>query len=921
MASRIIHLACCLLILSLAASTLSCSSSQPAPDGAVGAASLPPLTEVTIEEIDGHERLPQGVRPLRYMLDLQIDPASERFSGTVAIEIAVEEPASTIAMHAQDLRIEGGTIVGASGDAGPKPSIAYGEHGGIALVFEEPLAAGTWTVTLAYSGDLGEVPMGLYRVKSGDRWYAFTQFEPLGARRAFPSFDEPRFKTPYEVALRIPASMIAAANAPMTLEGAEDGQADWKVMRAAPTKPLPTYLVAMTVGEFDVVDGGPIGQQGVPFRALVPKGKGALAQLAIDSTPRLLEDLEAYFGVPYPFAKLDVVAVPNFMFGAMENVGLITFREALLLQDASTISPLAERALKGVMAHELAHMWFGNYVTPTWWDDLWLNESFATWMADEVIARAYPELSAPRFAVQNTLRVMSLDSLAQTRAMRQPIEGGGDVMNAFDGITYTKGRAVLKMIERWIGADAFREGVRAYMSARPYGGGDTKELFKALDRASGQPVSAVLESFIDQPGVPLLGVEVVCEGDGASLRVDQKRYLPAQSSAPAEGSWSVPMCARVWLENQDESTTHCALITQATQLVPLDLSSCPVAIHPNADEAGYYHWRVDQASLDALTGDRLAALSEAERAALLSHLQALNKAHLIAPEVYLRAGIKAARSEDDTLLSEAIDVLEGMRPIARDLEMEPQLAALTREVLRPHLDRLTLEDVKGEPPARSALRSEVISMLAEQGQSDYVIANAKGLLPAFLENPESFPSTRASWALPIAARDADALLWEALLAIAMDDPSPSARSHAMSALGSVRDPALLRRTLDLFLTDRVRSGEFWSLVGPSLSVPALFGQVTWPWFTEHFDAIATKLGPEGTDRLAYMTGGFCSSEGAAKASEFFDEARRARGAGMARPLGQVLERVTQCGARRAYLKPATETILEEVAPRAPGKKR
>jgi alanyl aminopeptidase len=337
--------------------------------------------------------------------------------------------------------------------------------------------------------------------------YVFTQFQPIAARRAFPGFDEPSFKAPFELTLTVPHGHVAVGNSPALSE--EKDPSGRRRIRFAPTPPLPTYLVAWAVGPFDVVEA-PLPpsaerEHSLPLRGLAPRGRGPELRFALDHTGPLLESLERYFASPYPFAKLDVIAVPDFGAGAMENVGAFTFRDSLLLIDPDRAPEWQRRSFANVMAHELAHSWFGNLVTMPWWDDLWLNESFATWMLQQVHS------------------AMNADSLDSARSIRQPIASDHDIANAFDGITYSKGAGVLAMFERWLGEESFRAGIRRHVEEHRFGSADADDLLQALSAASGRDVSGPFQGFLTRPGVPFLRTREVCDSAGSRLVVEQSR--------------------------------------------------------------------------------------------------------------------------------------------------------------------------------------------------------------------------------------------------------------------------------------------------------------------------------------------------------------------------------------------------------------
>ncbi|MGH3054687.1 MAG: M1 family metallopeptidase, partial [Gaiellaceae bacterium] len=353
---------------------------------------------------DGDARLPDVATPTQYRLELTVDPAQPTFSGTVSITIQLRVPTSLIQLHARDLVIRTAAAQRANGP--PVAAVAVsGKNGGLALLFSEPLAGGEHVIHIAFEGRFADGLVGLYRVPIAGQFYAFTQFEALHARRAFPCFDEPRFKTPWQITLRVPHGLVAASNTRI-IAIRPDGAFD--VVRFAASEPLPTYLVAVAVGPFDVVNGAP---GPVPLRVLTVHGKGPLAGYVLQRTPRILAVLSDYFGRPYPYDKLDLVAVPDFAAGAMENAGLVTFRETLILLDASRASVAEKYACESVVAHELSHQWFGDLVTMEWWDDLWLNEGFATWMATKVLMTTAPEFHANLDAVGETNEAMQADAL------------------------------------------------------------------------------------------------------------------------------------------------------------------------------------------------------------------------------------------------------------------------------------------------------------------------------------------------------------------------------------------------------------------------------------------------------------------------------------------------------------------------------
>lgn len=470
-----------------------------APDPAASAAATAPVPPPLPSG-----RLPETARPVRYAVSLTVDPAKDRFSGDVKITLDLPRPTQVIVLHGRDLAITAAEAI-ASGKHVPalaKARTAAGRDAPDELVvtLAEPLPAGAADLRLAYLAPFGGQLSGLFRVKEDGAYYAFTQSEPADARRILPCFDEPAFKVPFELELTTPKGNRALANTPeVSRTEVDEGRS--VTYRFAPTPPLPTYLFAVAVGPFEIREAP---KAAVPLRLVATKGKTALGELALDAAAAHLELLAGYFDRPYPYAKLDLVAVPELGFGAMENAGLISFREDRVLLDPKTASAEARQAMASSLAHEIAHHWFGNLVTMRWWDDLWLNEGFANWIEGKIIDTWRPATNARLEALRGKLSVMELDALDSARAVRQKVSGSADAEDAFDDITYDKGSAVLGMLEAWLGPDTFRDGVRGYVKAHEFGSATAADLFAALGRASGRDVAKVATTFLDQPGVPLV---------------------------------------------------------------------------------------------------------------------------------------------------------------------------------------------------------------------------------------------------------------------------------------------------------------------------------------------------------------------------------------------------------------------------------
>src|SRR5262245_32873700 len=399
--------------------------------------------------------LPDDVRPTHYALELTVVPTAQRFSGTARIRVALATQRRELWLHGHALDVREAAVATDAGEGAARWE-QVDRSGVVAVTPARPIGPGTVTLRVRWTAAIDRQLRALFRVEVGKDSYAFTQFEPALARRAFPCFDEPAFKTPFDLTLVVPHAAAAVSNTPQVARERVSKRFDR--VRFATTAPLPTYLVAFAIGPLDIVDApplppNPVRERPVPFRGVAIRGSGTRLAYALAHSPPLFEALEAYFGAAFPFPKLDLLAVPDMAWGGMENAGAITFRESVLLVDPENAPERQRRTFASIVTHEMSHQWFGDLVTMPWWNDLWLNEAFATWMAAHIVDRVHPEYEERLELLEEVHEAMAADSLASARRIRQPIESAHDIENAFDDITYSKGAGVLAMFERWLGAE------------------------------------------------------------------------------------------------------------------------------------------------------------------------------------------------------------------------------------------------------------------------------------------------------------------------------------------------------------------------------------------------------------------------------------------------------------------------------------
>ncbi|MGF1467891.1 MAG: M1 family metallopeptidase [Sandaracinaceae bacterium] len=900
----------CLALLSLTvASSLGCGGGGASTErqGEAPAAAAPAAASggdsagEEAEEI----RLSTNLRPRRYDLTLALDPDRQRYTGSVEIDVEVARATSEIRMHGEAMEVEEATVEEANRDPVAVEWTVLDETQGLAVLrLPRPVQPGVIRVRVRFSSTYEPSLRGLYRATVGTDRYVFSQFEPLSARRAFPCFDEPAFKAPFDVTLAVPAGLTAVSNAEQ--EGAAELVDGWQRVRFATTEALPTYLIAFAVGPFDVVEGDPlptseVRSRPVPFRGIAPRGQGERLAYAMENTPALLAALEGYFGIAYPFDKLDLIAVPDFAAGAMENAGAITFRDRLILlnEDAGEIQ---KRRFAYITAHELAHQWFGNLVTMAWWDDLWLNEAFATWMQQETIRTFNDDYRPDEAEMQTLIRAMDADSLASARTIRQPIETHHDIYNAFDTITYSKGMSVLGMFEAWLTPEVFRQGVRRYLREHAERNATSDDLITALEDASGREVRGPFESFLSQPGVPLVEATLSCEG-APVLQLRQSRYLPAGSRASTEQTWQIPVCVRY--EAGRETLRTCTLLGAAEGTLELESAECPDWVMPNADGRGYYRWTLDAEALESLQRRGRNDLTVRERLSYADSLEAGAAAGRVPFGEAAEALSQIARSENRALATAPLGffrfALDYLAPNASRLS---DIQRYTRRLYRGHLNRLGWVSPRNEDGERRLLRAAVLRFLALDVEEGPVRRDANNRGRDYVGyggdrelHPNAVPPDLAELAVIVAGQNATQALFDHMFRLFRDTDDPQARAVLLAGLSRVDDDRYRRQALDLALNRNLRVNE---------TLAPLFGQASdaegrteaWAWLQEHYDEVADKLGPGLSGYLPFVAAGFCSTERVEEVRAFFAP-RVASTRGGPRNLDSAIESIELCAARVA----------------------
>jgi puromycin-sensitive aminopeptidase len=737
-------------------------------------------------------RLPRTVAPSRYDLTIRPDLEAATFAGVEDVLVDVHAPVSEIVLNAIDLEIG--------------PSWVQLEHGGRVDVTQARLEAESERLTLQlattidpgrhalhveFEGKLSEQMRGLYRSTYEDQGVthtiATTHFEPADARRAFPCWDEPDRKAVFGITLVVEEGLAALSNAPeIAREPIEDGVV---AVRFADTMPMSTYLVAVVAGRLELTD--PVDVDGVPLRVACVPGKTHLAGYSLEVGAFALRFFTRYYGISYPDAKVDFVALPDFAQGAMENLGCITYRENLLLIDPRNATQSELHSVVDVVAHELAHMWFGDLVTMRWWNGLWLNEAFATFMANLVVDAFRPDWDVWGSFRRTCSGAFEVDALHSTRPIEFPVRSPDEASGMFDVLTYTKGAAVLRMLEQWLGEERFRDGIRRYLHDHEHGNTETSDLWDAIEAATEEPVRRIMDTWIWQGGYPL--VRVNAEPDG--LRLAQERF---RLEGGDDGSrWDVPLLVR----QEGSAPTTSAVLIEGDE-ARLDLASTDALAVANAGQSSFVRVAYPDTMLAHLAGDARGRLSPIERFGLVDDAWANVQAGHLTASAYLRF-VHGFADETDLHVWQAI--ITGLTWLERFVEGDTRirLQALVRGLLRPALSRLGWEPRDGELDLDRSLRGALVAALAVVGADEDVAEQASGV--EWRSRMEGgVDASLAAGAIAAIAPGADEQTYEAFLRRRLDAPTPQEQLRYLFALADFRDPTLLERALELAYSGDIR---------------------------------------------------------------------------------------------------------------------
>jgi alanyl aminopeptidase len=852
-----------------------------------------PIPEPTWDAPKDPVRLGATMKVLAYAPRLTIDPRKSTFEGRMVIQAELPAATSEITLHGEKLVIHLARVRPVAGGEEIQLTPTDTGTGRIKLASTEPIPAGPVLISITYQGHIDDTDtQGVFRQETGGDWYVFTQFETISARRAFPCIDEPDVKVPWTVTLEVPAGMTAVGNAPVA---SEKRTADGTTFALAETTPLPSYLIAFGVGPFEIADAGKT-KSGKPLRIFAFKGRKAETAIAAEITPKIVDWLEGWFGMSLPFAKLDALPIPiTNTFGAMENAGLITYRaDLVLLPNDAPIS--RKRRYAGIAAHEVAHQWFGDYVTPVWWDDIWLNESFATWLPVHLFGAVFPELLSPGHWASTRDRALRLDSLSTARRVRQPIATEHDIVGVFDGLTYQKGAVVLHMFEEWAGQEKFQQGVRDYLASHAHGNATAQDFLAAVTTATGVDITTPMSTFLDQAGVPRVDVAMTCTDGKASFAVSQSRYFPiGTTSSDPTPVWQIPVCIAYGEVSQRRET--CALVAQPTQTIAGEACTADTWFFANAGGRGYYYTAIAD-DLPVIVKHGWKHLTADERVAVGQDVMAAVAAGEADVAVALDLVPLLVADGSPNLVDVATDIVNGVRRFVPP--KDAAVAKWVRKQFGPLAKKLGWKPRKNDTYADLELREQVVPLVADLGADPALGKQAVALAKTWRKLPAGGARGEILW---IAARTKPALVdtWRADFVKATDRVT---HTDLAVALGRVGDRAKLEASLALILDPAIDVREAYLILGEALS-----DRVTQPWAEDwavaHLDEIIARFPSEARSRLVATLTGSCDADKLEPMRAVAD-AKIVPVRGGPRAVAQAFEGFAQCVARRHALEPSLE---------------
>jgi len=825
-------------------------------------------------------RLPAGIYPTSQVIELRLDPAADDYSGNTTIKLTIDERTDRIGIYLLGLDM---TRISLSGNGAVRTLEATADDWDIQWLADgQPLEAGDYELSIEFEGLYSTDSLGMHRVSFEDHDYVFTQFETVYARRAFPVFDEPGFKIPFQLTINAPAGLTVIANTPVANSTVQD---DWQRVEFMQTKPLPSYLIAYSVGPLDRAE---IKGMSIPGFIYTPKGRADELGFVLRETPTIVKALEEYFGFDYPYKKLDFLAVPEFAFGAMENPGLITFRTDLLMLGDEASGRTAVRAVT-VVAHEVAHIWYGDMVTMAWWNDLWLNEAFATWMSMLILEQAYPQYETNLRLPQ--AGAFGVDQRTSSKAIRRIVRNEAEIFDGM-GLNYTKGHAILNMLEAYVGPEVFRKSIQAYIKKYAWSNATETDLWNVIGTTSDLDVAAIASDFLNQPGFASLQLE----DDGT---VVQKRYLTYGREA-ADLQWTIPLNIKYKKDGEVRRTFYLLNDKSGT----IDIPAGTDWIFPDADGNGYFRWNIDSQKLYNLIDDA-DELTDREKIALLSNSGALLAAGDLTLADYLFVLNRMLDDPHPLVFLPALERLKGIGDNFVSASNRELFARFVDQALTERFASVGIDPRETDTEATVQMRPRLMRVLGQYGTDPSVREAAADLATQYLNAPASVSSDLGREALRITALSGDAELYAVYKQAYLDAQSESLKSNILAAI-YFDDPAIVRSHLDFSISDAVAAGDVTT--GIRFFAAILNDHaILYDWLNQNLDAFKDKIPSFVRPMLPQLFQSSCDAHDLALLHGFFDD----RGDLYAPALAKANETIENCIARRARESEALDRFLAQ----------
>ncbi len=826
------------------------------------------------------ERLPGDVVPTRYWIALSPELGSGTLQGHEEIDVRIVRPTKAVVLNSVGFVLSRASIR-RSPEVGRTADVELDAAAETAtLRLGEELPVGEATIIVDFSGRLRSDLRGLYVSSTERRKYAVTQFEGTYARMAFPCFDEPEYKATFDLSVVVDDGDTAISNG--GIESVTPGPRQGKrTVRFAPSPRMSTYLVALAVGDFACEEGS---ADGIPIRVCAVPEKKELGRFALRAAERFLHWYDQWFAVKYPFGKLDMLAMPDYEWGGMENTASIFYKERALLLDEPHASVERKRSVAAVVAHEMAHQWFGDLVTMAWWDDVWLNEGFATWMARKPLQEWDRSWDQEIEAAQSSAAVLGIDSLGSTRAIRAKAETPAEIKEMFDGVSYEKGAAVLRMLEGYLGPEVFRAGVNAYITRYQNGSATAEDLWRELERVSGKGTRQIMATFVDQPGAPLVRGAVGCADGRGTLELTQQRFFddPRTATPGTTERWTIPVCTRA----PGAAPTTCVVLERERQAFPLDRCG-PVVL--NAGGRAYYRSAYEPAVLGALSKDLETGLSPAERIALLGDQWALMRAGEVRAADLLAFAEALGPDRQRVVLEDLIGKLHYLGERLVDEGRRPVFDRWLRDLLGPAASEIGWQPGPSDSDDQRGLRASLLLAMGEAQDPD-ALARANELVARYMADPRSVDPTLADAAFEVAARSGSPRLYDDWLGRLDRAATPEEHDRFLFPLASFRDPALVKRSIALWFSPKMRGQDLALFVSRMIENPAS-RDAAWKALRERWPEMQQKVISFGGRGAVTALGAYCEPAARGEIATFF-ATHSAPGA--ERAVKQSLETIDHC---------------------------